>query len=336
MIIELVDHADHEDAEQLAALLRSRGGSPHIVRWPGRWLILETAQDIDETWLRQLPIVARVVGSTDPHPLSGRKFQSVSTMIEVGGRWIGDGTFLVIAGPCAVESREQLAATAAVVTSAKASMLRGGAFKPRTSPYSFQGLGVRGLELLAEERLRSGLPVVTEAIQPKDVETVAEYADVVQVGARNMQNYALLGEVGRCGRPVLLKRGLAATIQEWLLAAEYVMNAGNPQVMLCERGIRTFETASRFTLDLAAVPIVKRLSHLPIIVDPSHSAGRAFMVPSLTLAAAAAGADGVIVDVHNDPASALCDADQALSSEEFKSTMVDLERVLAVLGRHVA
>jgi len=254
-------------------------------------------------------------------------------VVEVEGRSIGGDRFAVIAGPCTVESREGLLEAAECVRDAGAGFLRGGAFKPRTSPYSFQGLGEAGLRLLAEAREHTGLPIVTEVVDVRDVETVAEVADVVQVGARSMQNYALLSELGRSTRPVLLKRGLSATIDELLMAAEYVLKEGNQDVVLCERGIRTFETAYRFTLDLMAIPVLKERTSLPVIVDPSHAAGRRELVEPMSLAAAAAGADGVIVEVHPDPDNAICDGRQQLSCREFAGY---LRRLEAVAGREAA
>ena len=253
------------------------------------------------------------------------------TVIEVDGRRIGGESFALIAGPCTVETREQTMQTARAVRDAGATLLRGGAYKPRTSPYAFQGLGQEGLRLLAEAKAETGLPVVTELLDVADAEAVLEVADVVQIGARNMQNYALLAEVGRAGRPVLLKRGLSSTLEELLMAAEYVLKEGNPDVMLCERGIRTFENAYRFTLDLTAVPVLKERTHLPVIVDPSHAAGRRELVTPLSLAAAAAGADGLIVEVHPNPDEAICDGPQQLRCDEFAQYALAVERA-AVLG----
>jgi 3-deoxy-7-phosphoheptulonate synthase len=254
-------------------------------------------------------------------------------VFEIGGRKIGGEHFALIAGPCTVESREQLLETAHVVKDAGAAMLRGGAYKPRTSPYAFQGLGQEGLRLLAEAKRETGLPIVTELMDVRDIEAVIEVADVVQIGARNMQNYTLLSEVGRTGVPVLLKRGLSATLEELLLAAEYVLKEGNEQVMLCERGIRTFETAYRYTLDLMAVPVLKQLSHLPVVVDPSHAAGRRDLVGPLSLAAAAVGADGIIVEVHPNPEEAICDGPQALRAEDFAEYAALVERAAQVAGK---
>ena len=254
-------------------------------------------------------------------------------MFEIGGRRIGGEHFALIAGPCTVESREQVLETARIVKDAGAAMFRGGAYKPRTSPYAFQGLGQEGLRLLAEAKERYGMPIVTELMDVRDLEAVLEVADVLQIGARNMQNYTLLSEVGRSGCPVLLKRGFSATLEELLMAAEYILKEGNEKVILCERGIRTFETAYRFTLDLMAVPVLKQLSHLPVVVDPSHAAGRRDLVQPLSLAAAAAGADGIIVEVHPNPEEAICDGPQALHADEFAEYAGLVERAAAVAGK---
>jgi 3-deoxy-7-phosphoheptulonate synthase len=256
-----------------------------------------------------------------PHPYRlahRRSSEDAPSVVELGGdRRIGGERFALIAGPCAVETREQTLEIARVARDAGATMLRGGAYKPRTSPYAFQGLGQAGLQILTDARAETGLPIVTELMDVRDVEAVAGVADMIQIGARNMQNYALLTEVGRTSVPVMIKRGLSSTIEELLMAAEYVLKGGNPDVVLCERGIRTFETAYRFTLDLAAVPALKSLSHLPVIVDPSHAAGRRDLVEPLALAAAAVGADGIVVEIHPDPDSAICDGPQTLRCDDF-------------------
>jgi 3-deoxy-7-phosphoheptulonate synthase len=260
--------------------------------------------------------------------------QHQPTVIEVAGRKVGGDRFALIAGPCAVESREQMLEAAHAVHAAGATMLRGGAYKPRTSPYAFQGLGQEGLSLLAEAKAQTGLPVVTELIDARDIEPVLGVADVIQIGARNMQNYPLLSEVGRAGRPVLLKRGLSATLEELVMAAEYILKEGNESVILCERGIRTFETDHRrATLDLMAVPILKQLTHLPVIVDPSHAAGRRELVEPLSLAAAAAGADGIMVEVHPRPDEAICDGRQSLATDEFAGYVERVAAVAAAAGR---
>ena len=272
-----------------------------------------------------------------PYKLASAQFRKGErSVFEIDGARIGGDDFALIAGPCTVESREQLLDVAEVVAANGATMLRGGAYKPRTSPYSFQGLGQEGLKLLQEAKERTGLPIVTELMDVRDVEDVVEVADVIQIGARNMQNYSLLAEIGRTDRAVLLKRGLAATLEELLMAAEYVLKEGNERVILCERGIRTHETAYRFTLDLLAVPALQEMSHLPVIVDPSHAPGRRDWVKSMSLAAAAAGADGVIVEVHNEPEKAICDGPQALPTATFADYAEDLRRVAEIAGEEVS
>ena len=280
--------------------------------------------------------VDKVVPILKPYKLASRQLKGDSrTVLEIGGRKIGGDHFALIAGPCTVETRDQTLDTADAMLAAGATMFRGGAYKPRTSPYAFQGLGVEGLRLLAEAKERTGLPIVTELMDARDLEPVLEVADVIQIGARNMQNYPLLAEIGRSGRPALLKRGLSSTLEELLMAAEYILKEGNPNVLLCERGIRTFETAYRYTLDLTAVPVLKELSHLPVIVDPSHAAGRRDLVEPLSLAAAAAGADGIIVEVHPDPDQAICDGPQALHSEDFARFAAKVEQVAAIAGKRI-
>jgi 3-deoxy-7-phosphoheptulonate synthase len=283
-----------------------------------------------------LPGVADAIPVSKPYKRVGREWQPERTVVTVGGVRIGDGAFTVGAGPCAVESEEQLLTTARGVHAAGAALLRGGAYKPRTSPYAFRGLGPAGLDLLVRARELTGLPVVTEVLTPADVELVAEKADMLQVGTRNAQNFALLEAVGQARRPVLLKRGLSNTVEEWLLSAEYVVSQGNPHVVLCERGIRTFETATRNTLDLAAVALVRSLSHLPVLVDPSHATGHRHLVPPMALAALAAGADGLLIEVHPDPDEALSDGAQSLTIEGFTALMGDVTRLAAALARPVA
>jgi 3-deoxy-7-phosphoheptulonate synthase len=254
-----------------------------------------------------------------------------STVVNVSGIEVGKD-FVVIAGPCSVESEKQILETARAVKAAGANMLRGGAFKPRTSPYSFQGMGIRGLKILEKAKQETGLPIVTEVVDPRDVSWVAEFADVLQIGTRNMQNFSLLKEVGNSGRPVLLKRGMYSTLEEWLNCAEYILSEGNPDVILCERGIRTFETYTRNTLDLSAVPAIKELSHLPIIIDPTHSTGRLSLIASMSMASVAAGADGIIVEVHSNPEEALCDAEQALTPDIFSKMMKRLRPLKSFLN----
>ncbi len=287
--------------------------------------------------LATAPGVDRVMPILKPYKLASAELRGGErSVLQIGGRKVGGEHFALIAGPCTVETREQTLRTAQVVAAAGAAMFRGGAYKPRTSPYSFQGLGQEGLRMLAEAKAQTGLPIVTELMDLRDLDAVLEVADVVQIGARNMQNYTLLTEVGRSGRPVLLKRGLSATLDELLMAAEYILKEGNEGVMLCERGIRTFETAYRFTLDLMAVPVLKGLTHLPVIVDPSHAAGRRDLVLPLSLAAAAAGADGIIVEVHPDPDRAVCDGPQALPADEFADFAAAVERATALAGKAFA
>jgi 3-deoxy-7-phosphoheptulonate synthase len=280
------------------------------------------------------PGVERMVPILKPYKLASAQFRhGQRTVLDIAGRKLGGDHFAMIAGPCTVESREQTLEAAHAVSAAGAAMFRGGAYKPRTSPYAFQGLGQEGLRLLAEAKAQTGLPIVTELMDLRDLDDVLEVADVIQIGARNMQNYSLLTEVGRSGRPALIKRGLSSTLEELLMAAEYVLKEGNESVILCERGIRTFETAYRFTLDLTAIPVLKELSHLPVIVDPSHAAGRRDLVTPLSLAAAAAGADGIIVEVHPKPDEAICDGPQALVADEFAHYMERVQAAAAVAGK---
>ncbi|HTK45369.1 MAG TPA: 3-deoxy-7-phosphoheptulonate synthase [Patescibacteria group bacterium] len=274
--------------------------------------------------LGALPGVERVTPISRPFKLTSREFHPEDTVVRVLDAAIGDGSLTVMAGPCSVESRDQLLETARGVKAAGATVLRGGAFKPRTSPYAFQGLGIEALRYLAEAREETGIPVITEVMEPQQVDIVAEYADILQIGARNMQNYSLLNAAGRVARPVMVKRGFGATIEELLMAAEYIVAAGNPNVILCERGIRTFETYTRNTMDLAAVPVLHSLTHLPVIVDPSHATGKRWLVRPLALGGVAVGADGVMVEVHPDPDSALSDAEQQLDIPSFAALMADL------------
>jgi 3-deoxy-7-phosphoheptulonate synthase len=281
--------------------------------------------------------VEQVIPILKPYKLASSQFaRGERTVLDIGGRKVGGEHFAFIAGPCTVETLDQTVTTARAVRDAGASLFRGGAYKPRTSPYSFQGLGQEGLRMLAAAKAESGLPVVTECMDARDLDAVLEVADVLQVGARNMQNYPLLTEVGRSGRPVLLKRGLSSTLEELLMSAEYILKEGNEDVMLCERGIRTFETSYRFTLDLMAIPALKELTHLPVIVDPSHAAGRRDFVEPMSLAAAAAGADGIIVEVHSEPDDAICDGPQQLRAEDFAGFLRRVEQVAEIAGKELA
>jgi 3-deoxy-7-phosphoheptulonate synthase len=286
-----------------------------------------------EEMLSRLPGVAEVVRVTKNYKLASREFQHVDTVVEVAGVRIGGGNCVVIAGQCSVDSEELALATARAVKAAGAHILRGGAYKPRTSPYAFRGLGAEGLQILAAARRETGLPIVTEVLDQQDVEAVAGLADMLQIGARNAQNYALLEEVARSGKPILLKRGMSAQIEEWLLAAEYILNQGNKQVVLCERGIRTFETATRFTLDVNAIPLAKQLSHLPVVGDPSHGTGRWSLVEPVARAIVAAGADGLIVEVHPTPDHALSDGAQSLTFENFQKLMTNVGKVARAVDR---
>jgi 3-deoxy-7-phosphoheptulonate synthase len=284
--------------------------------------------------LEGAPGVDKLVPILKPYKLASAQLRgNERSVFDIGGRKVGGEHFALIAGPCTIETRDQTLQTADLVKEAGATMFRGGAYKPRTSPYAFSGLGQEGLRLLAEAKERTGLPIVTECMDVRDLEAVAEVADVIQIGARNMQNYTLLSEIGRTGIPALLKRGLSATLEELLMAAEYILKEGNERVLLCERGIRTFETAYRFTLDLTAIPVLKELSHLPVIVDPSHAAGRRDLVEPLSLAAAAAGADGIIVEVHPYPEEAICDGPQQLRGSQFADYAARVEQAAAIAGK---
>ena len=288
---------------------------------------------VDDVIIRDLPGVQEVIHVSKPYKLVSRAFHPVSSVIDVCGIKIGEGCRpIVAAGPCAVESEDQIVSTALAVKAAGADMLRGGAFKPRTGPHTFQGLREEGLRLLAVARKESGLPVVTEVIGPDHVERVSECADLLQVGARNMQNFDLLKELGRCNKPILLKRGMSATIEEFLAAAEYILTGGNPNVILCERGIRTLETATRNTLDLSVIPLIQELSHLPIMVDPSHATGKRSLVPPMAKAALVAGAHGILVEVHPEPEKALSDGPQSLTFQGFEALMKEIKRLRFFLG----
>ncbi len=286
--------------------------------------------------LAVLPGVADVVRVSRPYKLTSREFKPDDTVVRVGGVAIGGGNTVVMAGQCSVDTEEQVMATARLVKEAGAHILRGGAFKPRTSPYAFRGLGEKGLQILAAARDETGLPIISEVMDPRDVELVTRYADILQIGSRNMQNFSLLDEVGRCGKPVMLKRGMWAPLQEWLLAAEYILAEGNDQVILCERGIRTFETDTRFTMDLSAIPLAKRLSHLPIIGDPSHATGRWYLVEPMAMASVAVGADGLMVEVHPSPDHALSDGAQSLTFDNFRQLMDRVGEVARAVGRPLA
>ena len=336
MVVVMKKDAGRESIDKVISEVTNLGFTPHISEGESRTLIGAIGPAPTEELrdhLAALAGVETVVRITKPFKLASREFRHDDSFVMIGDVKTGNGRFVVAAGPCGVESREQLMGAARIAKSAGAQVLRGGAFKPRTSPYAFQGLGDAGLELLAEAREETGLPIVTEVTTPEMVGKVAATADMLQIGARNTQNFALLAEAGKSGRPVLFKRGMSTSINEFLQAAEYILSQGNPNVVLCERGIRTFEAATRFTLDVSAVPVLKELTHLPVCVDPSHAAGRRSLVPALALAGAAAGADGLIIEVHPRPEEAKSDAAQQLDESEFGSLMGRLGGVVEALGK---
>jgi 3-deoxy-7-phosphoheptulonate synthase len=337
MVIVMKKGCSREDLARVARAVEALGFRPHVLPGVERTAIGITGNPgpLDPDAFERLPGVARAIPITQPFKLASREMQVEDTLVHVGARTIGDGRLFVIAGPCAVETAEQIVETARLMKLAGADALRGGAFKPRSSPYSFQGLGKAGLVLLAKAREETGLPIVTEAVDQASLECVAEYADVVQIGARNMQNYELLKRVGRLTKPVLLKRGMSATLEELLLSAEYILAQGNPNVILCERGIRTFSRHNRYTLDLSVVPAARQLSHLPMVVDPSHATGRRDRVPAMARAAVAAGADGVMIEIHPSPDEARCDGRQALLPAEGASLIAQLRAIASIVTRNV-
>jgi 3-deoxy-7-phosphoheptulonate synthase len=335
MIVVMSHRASDSDIEAVLVRLEKIGFQIHLSRGVERTIIgaIGDRAAVGEISLEAMPGVEKVVPILQPYKLASRTFQEDNTVVRVGNLEIGGDTIHVMAGPCAVESREQLMEAARIVRKAGATILRGGAFKPRTSPYSFQGLEEEGLKLLAEARAETGLMIVTEVMDVRTVPMVAQYADILQIGARNMQNFFLLKEVAKIDKPVVLKRGPSSTIEEWLMAAEYIMSGGNYNVILCERGIRSFENYTRNTLDLTAAPVVKYLSHLPVIVDPSHAIGMWRFVSPMARAAIAAGADGLMVEMHPNPAEALCDGPQSLTPANFAAMMDDLKHMAAMMGR---
>ncbi len=336
MIVVMESGATKEQVQSVVTRVNDIGLQGHLIEGEERTIIgvvgLPLPPTLDES-LEILPGVKQVVRISTKYKLAGWNFHPQKTVFQVGDAVIGGSELTIIAGPCSVESEEQTLETARAVKAVGAKILRGGAYKPRTSPYEFRGLGKRGLEILASAREETGLAIITEVMTPSDVDLVGQYTDIFQIGARNAQNYLLLEEVGRAGKPVMLKRGMSMLIEEWLLAAEYVMSQGNPNVILCERGIRTFETATRNTLDVAAVPVVQKQSHLPVFIDPSHASGKRPYVAALALAGVAAGCDGLMIEVHPNPDHALSDGMQSLSFEELNDLMPRMAAVAQAVGR---
>ena len=335
MVVVMRPGTERREIDKLVAQFQLQGlqvGVTHGIDCTILGLVGDTtAVDIDKVSINEH--IERVMRVSEPYKRANRKFHPEDTVVTAGSAVVGGGNFAVIAGPCSVESEEQIIEVARDVQASGAAMLRGGAFKPRTSPYSFQGMGIPGLDLLLEAKAATGMPIVTELMSEKYCQLFEDKVDIIQIGARNMQNFDLLKEVGKLSKPVLLKRGLSSSYEEWIMSAEYIMSEGNENVILCERGIRTFETYTRNTLDVSAIPAVKRMSHLPVVVDPSHSAGMYWMVEPLALAAVAAGADGLIVEVHNDPPHAKCDGQQSLTPEHFDRLMGKMSAIVDLVGK---
>ncbi len=337
MIIVMKPDAAKKDVEHVIKTIRDMKLRPHISRGKERTIIGAIG---DERNLANIPLttfagVEKVLPILSPYKVVSREFKKENTLIRINGETIGGKRVVIMAGPCSIEGRDMLLSIGKKVKSAGASILRGGAFKPRTSPYSFQGMGKEGLELLKEAKHLLHMPVVTEIMDTRDIDLIADYTDLFQVGARNMQNFSLLKELGSTNKPILLKRGLSATIKELLMSAEYIASKGNEKIILCERGIRTFETETRNTLDLNAIPVIKKLTHLPVIVDPSHGTGRRDIVATMSMAAIAAGADGIIVEVHEHPDKALSDGEQSLTPDEFKQMVRSIGRIANAIGRTI-
>lgn len=337
MIIVLKPGATDRDVDLVDGKVRSFGLTTHISRGVERTIIgaIGDERKMDAEAFEGMECVEKVLRILKPYKLVSRDFQKEDTVVTVAGQKIGGDTIALFAGPCSVEGREMMVGIAGQVAAAGASFLRGGAFKPRTSPYAFQGLGEEGLRYLAEARAATGLPVATELMDPRDIDLVMKYADVIQIGARNMQNFRLLTEVGKLDKPVILKRGMSATIVEWLMSAEYIASEGNRKIILCERGVRTFESETRNTFDVSAIPVVKGLSHLPVIADPSHAAGKVGLVAPLSAAAIAAGADGLMIEVHDRPEKALSDGPQSLRPDAFRDIVSRLTKVASAVGRRL-
>ena len=337
MIIVLKKGTEQREIDTLTDMIVSQGITVNPIVGSDLTILglIGDTSKVDDTQIESYRCVERIMHVAEPFKKANRMFHPAPSVVKVGNTEVGGPKLAVMAGPCSVESREQITAVAQAVKDAGATVLRGGAFKPRTSPYAFQGLKYESLDLLCAAKDATGLPIVSEIMSPFDIDVFVEKVDLIQVGARNMQNFDLLRQLGKIRKPVLLKRGLSATIEEWLMSAEYIMAGGNTNVILCERGIRTFETYTRNTVDLGAIPAVKKLSHLPVIVDPSHGTGKWWMVEPLARAAVAVGADGVMIEVHNDPVHALCDGQQSIKPDVFAEIMADIRKIAAAVGREV-
>lgn len=338
MIIVLKPRTKQQEIDHVVDLIKSKGLDTHIVEGAEMTIIgcIGDTTRIDSKLFEVNPYVDKVMHVQEPYKLANRAFHPEDSIVDVSGVKVGGDSLAMIAGPCSVESTEQVLNIALAAKASGANLLRGGAFKPRTSPYSFQGLGLEGLEILCEVKKETGIPIVTELMSPEHLELFNEKVDLIQIGARNMQNFDLLKQLGQLDRPILLKRGLNATYEEWIMSAEYIMAAGNENVILCERGIRTFESYTRNTLDLQSIPVLRKLTHLPVIVDPSHAGGKWWLVDAMSRAAIAAGADGLMVEVHNDPECALCDGAQSLKPEKYDELIRDVAQIAKVLGKTVS
>ena len=335
MIIVLKQHSGQKEIDRVENLIKTKGLDTHIVKGAGQTIIgcIGDTSRIDAKLFEVNPYVDKVIHVQEPYKLANRAFHPEDTIVDVSGVKVGSGNMAYIAGPCSVETYEQVLSIAKDIKAAGANMLRGGAFKPRTSPYSFQGLGPEGLDILCAVKEEVGLPIVTELMSPEYLDVFNEKVDLIQIGARNMQNFDLLKQLGQVDRPILLKRGLNATYEEWIMSAEYIMASGNENVILCERGIRTFETYTRNTLDLQSVPVLRKLTHLPVIIDPSHAGGKWWLVDSMAKASVAAGADGLMIEVHNNPEAALCDGAQSLKPEKYSELLKDVKQIADIIHR---
>ena len=335
MIIVLKQHSGQKEIDRVENLIKTKGLDTHIVKGAGQTIIgcIGDTSCIDAKLFEVNPYVDKVIHVQEPYKLANRAFHPEDTVVDVSGVKVGSGNMAYIAGPCSVETYEQVLSIAKDIKAAGANMLRGGAFKPRTSPYSFQGLGPEGLDILCAVKEEVGLPIVTELMSPEYLDVFNEKVDLIQIGARNMQNFDLLKQLGQVDRPILLKRGLNATYEEWIMSAEYIMASGNENVILCERGIRTFETYTRNTLDLQSVPVLRKLTHLPVIIDPSHAGGKWWLVDSMAKASVATGADGLMIEVHNNPEAALCDGAQSLKPEKYSELLKDVKQIADIIHR---